>query len=830
MPNITYTASNYKFTDPIRYFKANDPIYYEVENIPLKQLHENDLWLKDQLNKKVIIQDIGRDAFSELKPYCNGDDNIVRVKPGRFTARINDAHNIEPLQVIQNLTGANLGEFNTWQARALNDTLIKSTIDKFKDEVVVQALNMNGITDRVFTYPAIDPDNASPYVSGLTLNQNNGSITVATLTESDKPAYPMTEAQLWNGWTQAGGSRYILRQYNKDQAAIGFASLGVAESAFVKRWRGVARTSVVDLPTEATIEIPAFDPNDFYYYNQAGDKVLLQSANQRIDLLFIYAKPVDASSTTIAKFGSLGTPTKITRPVLGLIRGAGLGVNYGVYTSERLETVPLTDSRGNTMILANIGDATSPNTGFQVSADDGTVLNIKGSFPSPDDLMNLAPMLSEQVSPDHLYLIGQSILPLAYIVVTKDTNINNFGLQTVKSENIIDIRPFFRTTELTYNERAGIAAAIPAPSIANPIVTQSELDYEVKRVYQDLNSRILSLENTGESNSNNMAANSLGGRVLAAGYVRGGYNYGVEGVLCDYIAKKETGAGSPTDKQTLKNRVITRYGLPQGTVIDDLPDWDIAKWCTVSNGITNPGEALNDYINQGLASNGGVYSRSTNNTLFQTVLAGITNDSTYGSVDFGSFATTPLTNDVGTTTRLSGFTANINGNQNATFTNLLFLKKKIRLNRDSVGWMKDYQVQTQFWNCIPFSQSTNYSTTYGNNQTGSCQIWIDKFYDYFNIYISWSAPAFAGYNVVVGNSTPTTEQRSIKNNRDLPYFSSWPVINEDIYRSDPTNRLYTGQSGLGVAIYPTITFQVIGIPDSKFVNSMHQTNPLLVLG
>jgi len=30
-----------KFTDPIRYFKANDPYYWEVDNIPLKQLQEN---------------------------------------------------------------------------------------------------------------------------------------------------------------------------------------------------------------------------------------------------------------------------------------------------------------------------------------------------------------------------------------------------------------------------------------------------------------------------------------------------------------------------------------------------------------------------------------------------------------------------------------------------------------------------------------------------------------------------------------------------------------------------------------------------------------------
>ena len=40
MVQFTYKDSNYKFNDPIRFFKANDPYYFEVDNIPLKQLQE----------------------------------------------------------------------------------------------------------------------------------------------------------------------------------------------------------------------------------------------------------------------------------------------------------------------------------------------------------------------------------------------------------------------------------------------------------------------------------------------------------------------------------------------------------------------------------------------------------------------------------------------------------------------------------------------------------------------------------------------------------------------------------------------------------------------
>ena len=41
--------TDYSFTQPIRYYKANDPYYYEVDNIPLRQLEENILFTKAKL-------------------------------------------------------------------------------------------------------------------------------------------------------------------------------------------------------------------------------------------------------------------------------------------------------------------------------------------------------------------------------------------------------------------------------------------------------------------------------------------------------------------------------------------------------------------------------------------------------------------------------------------------------------------------------------------------------------------------------------------------------------------------------------------------------------
>ena len=47
---INYYDSNYNYISPVRHFKSNDPYYYEVDNIPIKQLEESKNFLKDQVD------------------------------------------------------------------------------------------------------------------------------------------------------------------------------------------------------------------------------------------------------------------------------------------------------------------------------------------------------------------------------------------------------------------------------------------------------------------------------------------------------------------------------------------------------------------------------------------------------------------------------------------------------------------------------------------------------------------------------------------------------------------------------------------------------------
>src|SRR5210317_1499797 len=141
---IRYYDTPFTFISPVRHFKANDPYYYEVDNIPIKQLEESQKFLKDQVdgiiarqnNKKEI--EIDRSGFSELKPYATGNDRKVRVKPGKYTSRINNAYDITPLQVVQQIGGFSnttsgtsdaVADLNTWRVDTINASSVQSVLD-----------------------------------------------------------------------------------------------------------------------------------------------------------------------------------------------------------------------------------------------------------------------------------------------------------------------------------------------------------------------------------------------------------------------------------------------------------------------------------------------------------------------------------------------------------------------------------------------------------------------------------------------------------------------------------------------------------------------------
>ena len=538
---MAYADSDYLFTQPIRTYKANDPYYYEVDNIPIRQLEENVLWAKDQIDNIISPSGTGKggllspgddldlEDIKQFRPKWVGGRNVT-VQGGKFTARVNDAYNIS--DKLSNLrTQAPAGGTLTsqgpgWTIDSLLPNLIDQTDSSFLEGVWYSYINTIG------NAPSSWIDIQQPY-------SDNGLETVFTFYISGKDGRPTigTQQETPYGVPQYSPTAYT--DMSKTWPILWSADIKSFEGllnrtdplrlneihmAIVRWWRGVARTSVVDFRGD-TIEVPFFDPLDYYYVETINgiDQTfsLSGSATQRIDLLVVYTHPIDSSATYIHEYGEATTiaglnpsdPKKITSAQVGIIRGAGIGLKKLADGEIQLDSRRL-DS-GKPKILANMNDhLQGTNTGIKLKS--GNIL--KGSFPSPDDLLNLAPNLSLGLANNNLQLIGQTVLPIAYIVVNKNqTNITQ--------EDIIDIRPFLRTTELSYNERAGIAAAEPALSLANPAVGAAQLQAKLSEL------GLLSQYVPAGTPPPVVPATVGTTRTIYNDYIMGGLLWGPEGVL-----------------------------------------------------------------------------------------------------------------------------------------------------------------------------------------------------------------------------------------------------------------------------------------------------------
>ena len=513
---INYFESSNRYTDPVRYFKANDPYYYEVDNIPVKQLEENSKFLKDQIDG--LLREQGREflsdstrgldriRFNELKPTVDGTDSKLKVLPGRYTARINDAYNKDPLQFItQVFTGPNTDETSRYKIGTAKNADVEAALNKWQDRLASNATLMNGLFERVFVYGMKDIYTAS---EGVDSNDPNNVREPSTFGSQQTfwPGFIGMINEFAGNPDSEGFYGMIRTDFRGTTTEENFRMIGRLESEFIKRWRGVARTSIVDVSETLEINIPPFEAEDFFYFDENNNKQTV-TANQRIDLVFIYSKAIDQSETSLPAY-TTGSPRTITQPTLGILKGAGLGVrkfqDSGVAGSTDPQSrIDLQSIDGVTLMIPNSSDELAENTGFATSA--GSV--VRGSFPSPDDLMNLAPLLAETLSTTSVALIGQSILPVAYVVVKNDASLNSVGDAIITDNDVIDIRPFFRTTELAYNERAGIAAATPQISIANPVVSEAHLDFVKKEINDGVDGIVQNRVNPLEITLSNLKVN-----------------------------------------------------------------------------------------------------------------------------------------------------------------------------------------------------------------------------------------------------------------------------------------------------------------------------------
>ncbi len=738
---MVLTSSIYSYTDPIRFFKENDPYYWEIDNLALEQLLNNQRWLKDQIEGISNEGNLTRLNFAELKPTVNGSDNVIRVKPGQFIGRVNDAYNKTPLQKINILADITGGDFRQYTNGSFPTSSFDAIVDRLHSDVAASALNMNGLAERVLQWRIATPDRH------LTTIDNAFGDLPGTGGNSDIDKWPIVFTESFK--------KYFSQQYGS------FADLQKLSSELVKMWRGVARTAVVNVADEINISVPAFDENDFQRNDpDTGSVSVIPNAQVRIDLVFIYTHPIDTSSTAINKF-TAGSPQTITAPILGIVKGAGVVLKKLPSNSNPSFTNTTTnaiDADGNPQILANVADQNNSNNGF-------SNLNVHGSFPSPDDLMNLAPNLIESLELNDLQLIGQSILPICYVVVRKTAAVNAAGQPVLSDTDIIDIRPFFRTAELAYNERAGIAAASPSLSLANPAVGQFQLDWQLNLVYNKL---LTQINNTTQELP----------RVVGGGTIWGGTKFGAEGAV-------------RLAAQLLAGVQVANLPFQDAPVY---PDWDIAEWWTLYPlAVNDRGQRRNDRVNLNRVGRSHVFDAGTNPT-----------DSL----------------DITTSERRMGSEFR---NSIINAYTLHWCKKEVLIDRSAVPWMHDYTVECEFQNCIP--QSTRASTSENDtheDEAGSAGIWVEKKVDRFIIYVGWIADTPARWN----QHNSTMHGKEPRSDRDTYGFSGFAVRNSDMGLAVSDNMHYDNLSAkspnIGVCTYPSVSFKVTGYPAGHYNKTLAQ--------
>lgn len=784
MAEVTYLDSAYKFTNPVRKFKANDPYYWEVENIPIAQLEENILWLKDQLKQSesdALDISVNRADFNELKPYATGSDRVVRVKPGRYTARINDASTKTHLQNLTKVFGTALGEVDGWNASTLvSNSALETAIEKFKNAPnVADAMGMNGLVERSFVWSVRDEDTPNPNVLSTTNKQEYSSITGA----GKAGPFLASQALLWAKSKDDAQSTYPIKNYEPFSSSVGFGKMPLTENHFIKYWQGVTRTAIVNVAEELTIQVPIFAEGDFSYTDAAGYDILVPSVQSRIDMVFIYSKPIDANSAKISEGGVVKT---ISKPTLGIVRGAGIGPSFkGLNINSEYGPVTAYDSDGNPRLLANPSDSKGLNMGFESLGGNDIATDVKGSFPAPDDLLNIAPLLAAELEENAIELVGQSILPVAYVFVN--------GVDNVDVEDVIDIRPFFRTTELAYNERAGLAAAMPQVSLANPVATKGLIDKEIKKVFDY---------------ATNLAGQDVGSKIQsgAMGYVFGGWHFGPEAVLLE----SELGSGTllsaeTTDKTLAKGKVRKAYGFPgvptesgDGLTtlapIPDFPDWDYANWANVQ-GVDNKGNYPHDYIDEFFPSN------YVNKFQFTSLSSKVDNNGT---------ATSQLSK--------TKFEAS-----NIGRGNMYFVSKKIYFDRAENPWLADYNIDVSLVNCVPMTGGSNtdsFSTSHsGSDHTSHSTwsgVWVEKGWDHFTIYVGFQG---RGPEESWSMSWQTT-QFTPSDRTHIERFSTFLVPVESIIESDPNGGSYgfTGNPRMGLCVVPTIMWNMTVVPVSQLAH------------
>jgi len=363
-----------RISEDIRFYLAGDPYYFEVDNLPLKDLVDNDRILQAQIDElRSGGTKVTRSGILELQPYIDpASPGRVFVRSGSFIGR------------IQRSADSDLG--------------------------------------------------GSP-VKGI----NGGT---------NEKKFPPTKGAV-------GSVDYSVDIESEQLGTLGYK----AET--------VGRTAVVTF-NGGGIDIDPFGPDEFA--NKGGASTTPPLA--RIDLIGL---------TTVN--GALDDPYLKGQALTDLITGngyaklavvRGAGIVQG--TTSKIRQVV----RGEKYVTVGIPQEDLNALGYNLDGSPSRSPQF-GTVPLPDDLVNIC--FSKQSITEALNDFAERnrnasfFLPLAYVFVP-----NTFqGNSPIPSSFLRDIRPIFRTAELTLDERQAIAASLN-PSITNPVITKTHLTEELGNI------------------------------------------------------------------------------------------------------------------------------------------------------------------------------------------------------------------------------------------------------------------------------------------------------------------------------------------------------------
>ena len=654
-----WAESSYRFTQPVRYFKNNDPYHWEIDNIPIKQLEENILWLKDQFSTDTQVSGIERKDLAELKPVAVGSGRVVKVQKGRFTARINDAYG-KGFQTLIKTANASV-EPGEATDRKYKFNLPTDILKQIAGDVVGEALYFNGLYEHL-QHHQVTPNNSNLSWTATTLNTIN--------------AIPKNKLSVWRqGETMTND----------------IESLGELAVSFTRRWGGAIRTAVVNVKDDIEIVIPPFSDAD--YNNKTGFNPAV-----RADLLFIYSHPIDAESTTIA-LPDGDSPTVITEPRLGLLKGAGVISLKGYGQFDGYESTngdsgffdntfyqsQLTSDQSFFRSIEALSDENHYQTLAPLAdfvASDSDLANTSVSFPSPDDVMNLTPLFQEGLQ-NSFALIGQSVLPIAYVITQK-------GKAEIGTEDIIDIRPFFRTAELSYNERSGVAAANPPLSFANPAVGKTELNTAVTKAVTKLKTYVDSALGGIGGGTDDGTTPASPTRFITKGTILGGTKFGVEGAMLTMIG--DMGGAEVRGEDDIISFLQQKQGLVGLGSLPLYPGWDLGAWTSELEDPVGIGELRNDRINCAIKLGNQEFQNFTGDDITKGIIEEYVERIANNKHSYlaGNYGYNQLDVDV-----------------------IYYLRKrlKVELPQD----IQDYDVQATFINCVPSQGAGGFDNTWNSN-------------------------------------------------------------------------------------------------------------------